>query len=61
MLGLRECRVVRSRRVQTQAGRFLDEPRRWSAIQLIGSQLFLLHRGAEVAAHLWRLLGALRR
>ncbi|HEU0127441.1 MAG TPA: hypothetical protein VFQ48_02390 [Pseudonocardiaceae bacterium] len=48
------------RRVQTRAGRFLDEPRRWSAIQLIGSKLFLLQRGAEVAAHLWRLLGALR-
>jgi hypothetical protein len=46
--------------VQTWADCFLDEPRRWSAIQSIGSKLSLLHRGAEAAAHLWWLLGALR-
>lgn len=46
--------------VQTRAGCFLDEPRRWPAIQSIGSELFLLHGGAEAAAYLWRLLGALR-
>jgi hypothetical protein len=46
--------------VQTPEDRFLDEPRRWSALQLIGWELSLLGLGAKVGAHLWRLLGASR-
>jgi hypothetical protein len=46
--------------VQTRTDRFLDELPGWLAIPSIGSELRLLHRGAEAAAHLWRLLGALR-
>jgi hypothetical protein len=46
--------------VRTRADRFLDDLLGWLAIPSIGSQLRLLHRGAEAAAHLWWLLGALR-
>lgn len=46
--------------VQMPRDRFLNEPRRWSAIRLIGPELLLLYRDADVAAPLWRLLGALR-
>jgi hypothetical protein len=46
--------------VQTPEDRFLDEPRRWSTIRWVGPELSLLNRGPEVAARLWRLLGALR-
>ncbi|HZS20256.1 MAG TPA: hypothetical protein VFA63_04610 [Pseudonocardiaceae bacterium] len=46
--------------VQTPRDRFLNEPRRWPALRLIGPELLLLYRDADVAASLWRLPGALR-
>ena len=55
--------------VQARASRFLDDLCGWLAIPSIGADpehhgevarvtLPLLHRGAEAAAHLWRLLGS---
>jgi hypothetical protein len=46
--------------VQARTDRFLDDLPGWSAVPSIGSELRLLHRGAGAAAHLRRLLDALR-
>jgi hypothetical protein len=46
--------------VQARTDRYLDDLPDWLAISSIGSELRLLHRGAQAVAYLWRLLGALR-